>query len=383
MKQQKSLLARRLAVLLFCVPLIVLWVIPAGARVRVVGEVWIGSFGEVVEFLDLSEDGSTLLAGTRELGVHIWRRQGSRWMRKAVIEPGPIVEATWLEGPELVLGRCEGGELVSWDLDGEERYRLPTPGGFLSADPVRTHAASADGWTVVTVAESGTLAFWDGKYGELIDISVNAYCPGGPLEIAPDGGVVAIPFQSERNPNCRFLQIRDSRGSPTGQLTAAAWPVYFDSTGQLIVTAFDQGWGSSSTAVWDARDGKMLFFSRENPHVVAALVLAANPDARDAAETSAMLWGTMSSRQPWNEDSRCDAGWNAIPGGLPVIASSDRGDLQFCDPTDDSRTSVHLAAEGSPFDLASDGRTATVGTEGGSVVVLSLERVTRDEGSVP
>lgn len=345
----------------------------ADARVRITSELWVGSPGDTLDFLDLSEDGRTLLAAASAGVIQIWQRDGSRWVRHASLETCPLCAATWLPGPEIVLARCEDGSIAGMDIDGVERYALPVPGGALAGDPVASLAASADGWHVATVGQSGTLAFWDGEDGSLRAIDDGAYCPDVSPFVSPDGGVVVLPPRSDDNPYCGYLDARHAGGDSLGPLPLASRPAFFDATGRILITRYDPNRGIRSTVAWDARDGRLLFFGRIEPNVLAAFVMAASPDPEDPAPTSSMLWSTTSQLTRREEDLHCVSRRGARPGGLPVLVYKGERGLEFCDPLDGSITYLRLGNEDTPMDMTLDGRFVAVGTENGHAVVVELQ----------
>ena len=345
----------------------------ADATVRVASELWLGSPGGTVDFLDLSEDGEDLLVGTVEGTVQIWQRDGARWIRRFSFETCSLQDVTWLAGPEIVLVQSEDGAVVGLDSAGAERYILPTPGGALADDPVASLTASADGRHLATVGQSGTLALWDGQDGRLRAIHEGTYCPEVAPLVSHDGGAIVLPARGDDNPYCGFLEARHASGESIGPLPLATRPAYLDATGRLLITRYDPDRGIRPTIVWDTRDGRSLFFGRIEPNLLAAFVLAASPDPDDARQISAMFWGASSPLTGPEDEHHCASTPLGRPGGRPVLVRKGARGLEFCDPLDGSTTHFDLGSQDTPMDMTLDGRFVAVGTVSGHVVVVELE----------
>ena len=175
----------------------------AQARIRVASEVWLGSCGEPLEFLDISEDGTVLMFGSRDGGVQIWRRDGPRWVRRAALEPCPLEIASWLDGPELVLGRCEGGSLTAWDVEGVERYV-----SIGRIDPAVLAALALSASSETEEPTEAIKAIWEAE-GELRGRKEDRHCAHRPGQVP--GALPVLIYKGDRD--LEFCDPRDGTGT--------------------------------------------------------------------------------------------------------------------------------------------------------------------------
>lgn len=235
---------------------------------RVLRSPSVQAFGESVESLDFSPDGSRLVSGHTDFALRVWDLGSQRDPIVLRGHRGDVPRVAFSPDGRLIASASRDGTIRIWDAEsGQTEFTFAG-----HSDEVRTLVFSSDGQTIFSSGSDPKILAWDPATGEVRYQLARHTDAVNDLTISPDGRMLG---SASSDKTCVIWDLggRQPRLTLKGH-TGRVNSIAFSADGKMIATASND----DTVRVWDRESGSVL--RSLTGHTDAVLYVTFSPDGR-------------------------------------------------------------------------------------------------------
>ena len=256
-----------------------------------------GNFGnhdKIIEFLEFSGDGATLVTGSASGLVEVWSMKTAKRLKTIYAHPGGEVYILSISPDGRTLAT---GGVIKKGVKGTKLWELPS-GKLLQTLPqnpcdIQGVDFSPDGRTLATCNVNGGLVqLWSMPSGQLLrTVPIKS---SARVKYSPDGKILAV---TTTDGGGYYIYLLSSRAKLLRKLTGHSnrvWGVDFSPDGKLLASSSND----RTIKLWSMPDGKLLKTLTDHRDQVSSVAFSGDGKilASGSDDNTVLLWSMPSGR---------------------------------------------------------------------------------------